>query len=59
MIELHYDAVLQETEAAYLIEFEPEIEVWIPKSQSEEPEGGFIEVKEWVIYEKELDGYIA
>ncbi len=58
MIELQYDAVLKETDNAWLIEFEPSVEVWIPKSQCGEPDGT-IEIKEWLVTEKELDEYIV
>jgi len=53
-----YDSVEQETENAWLIEFEPGMQVWIPKSQCEEPDGT-IEVKEWLVKKKELEEYIV
>ncbi len=57
MIELMYDEVLQETGDAVLIEFEPGVQYWLPTSQCGLRDGDTIEVKRWLVEEKELEVY--
>ncbi len=59
MIEVMYDSVEQETENAWLIEFEPGVQHWMPKSQCGEPDGNTIEVKDWLVDKKELEDYVV
>ena len=56
MIDLMFDAILQDTEHAYLIEFEEDVEVWVPKSHSS-MEHGYISVKQWLVDKHELEYY--
>ncbi len=57
MTELMFASIEQETEHALLIEFEPGVQHWIPKSQSEEPIKNTLAVKEWLVIKNELEGY--
>ena len=60
-VELMYDSIKHETEEAMLVEFEPGIEEWLPKSQCDEITIGSVEtitVPVWLMEEKGLESYI-
>ena len=60
-VELMYDSIKHETEEAMLVEFEPEVEVWLPKSQCDEITIDGVEtlvMPEWLMEEKGLEAYI-
>ncbi len=60
-VELMYDSIKHETEEAMLVEFEPGVEEWLPKSQCNEISIDNVEVitvPEWLMEEKGLEAYI-
>jgi hypothetical protein len=58
MYELHYEDVIHETEEALLVEFEQDVQAWLPKSKCKVLTDNIIECPEWLVIEKELEGYI-
>lgn len=57
MLELAFDEIVIETEEAMLIEFEPEVQVWLPKSQCSDPYNDIVEVPEWLAIDKNIEEY--
>lgn len=57
MIELGFDKIKHETDSAYLIEFEPDVEVWLPKNQCCLIEDDTISCPEWLAEENEIEIY--
>lgn len=61
-MKLRYDSVVRETEKALLLRFGSE-EAWLPLSQiksreeNDEGSGGVVDVKQWLVIEKGLEGY--
>ena len=60
---LKYERIKHETKSAWLIEFEmidlESVEEWMPKSQCALLGNNRIEVQQWLIDEKGLEGYVA
>lgn len=58
-LQIVYDDIVRETENAMLVLFDYK-QIWLPKSQIEYDEtDGELFVAEWLIDEKELDGYLV
>jgi hypothetical protein len=62
-IDLTYDEIITTTDKAILFRF-GDNEVWLPKSQIEDPDelndhGGEVSVQYWLIEEKSLEGYMS
>ena len=56
--DLCFDNLLHETDSAYLIEFEPEIQLWMPKSVCTLDTGNSMTCRAWFVEDKELEGYM-
>jgi len=56
-MELVFDNKNHETDSAFLIEFEPDVEVWLPKSQCSIIEDELITCPEWLALENEIEIY--
>lgn len=63
MTAIEFDDIQHETNSAWLLSLDGEIEIWLPKSQCElirNPSNGVtgvIQIPEWLIFEKELEEY--
>lgn len=59
IIDVNYDDIIHETEAAYLFLFDEE-EIWLPKSWIEvDTKAKVITLPEYRAVEKEIEGYVT